>query len=182
MSQSKNFLKCELEKVLKLVIDWIKFAEAKNAALLTLNSAAMFAGYRIVFQIKRELSTIESSCLLFLAILLLISAVICLMSFFARIKTRYLYSIPAKSKSPNLYFFGDIASFSSKDYVAALAKTINENEIAKELDMMLADQVIANSRIAARKFRLFNIALWFSLSAFLTPVGSLLVWFLNSEE
>jgi len=174
-------LKSELENILKLVVDWLKFAEAKNAALLTLNSAALFGVYRIVV-FKEDLDTWVRAYLICTGLLLLVSGAICLMSFFARLRTRYLFPTPNKPQSPNLYFFEHIAGFSDQQYLADLANVIGvPTPKNNSPEYMIANQVVINARIGARKFKLFNMALWVTLSALLTPLGALFVWMLHSD-
>jgi len=46
----------------------------------------------------------------------------------------------------------------------------------------LANQIVVNSRIARKKYVLFNAALWVTLATIVTPVGALVFYWMFYEE
>lgn len=146
-----------LSDTLSRTIDFVKFAETKNAALLTFASAWLVAltnlltGDRIV----------DSGPRFALAIALLLfalAALVALWSFLPKLSLNSLHRDPNREK--NLLYFGDIAGFEPSAYAkrvrvryAANPKEVTSDDYLDDL----AVQVSANSSIASRKFYIFSV-------------------------
>ena len=168
-----------LRNTLNNVNDWLKFAEAKNGALLAANLAAMFGVTSKDFQD----TYLEHLCSFYSVapiVLLLISFLICLISFAPKI------AIPAASKEEkstegaNLIFYGDIARFETFPYLKALTKASGlQTQEFNKVDASYAAQIIINSRIALKKYYCFNWALLFTMAAIIIPAIGFIILFLQ---
>lgn len=157
-----------LSAILSRVIDLLKFAEAKNAALLTLSSAWVMASINLLggTTISGELKFLFKISLP----LFVIAALIAIFSFLPKINLGKALKDPARGKS--LLYFGDIATFpvlAYKDFVRERYYPVNgETSTCNYLDD-LSVQIAVNSRIAKTKFHLFNVGAWVFLLAFIIP-------------
>jgi len=146
-----------LTTTLTRVVDFLKFAEAKNAALLTfasawilasinlLNGAALASSWRIAF----------STALPFFAF----SGLVTLLSFLPRTLLARFHKDPEQKKA--LLYFGDAATFAPAAYKERAQERYRppENHSATQnyLDD-LAVQIAVNSQITRRKLRFFLTA------------------------
>ncbi|WP_321900033.1 Pycsar system effector family protein [Paraburkholderia heleia] len=160
MAMAKNDQEEIFEKLmtanLARVVDFVKFAEAKNAALLTFCSAWILASMNLLSSDKPAPLFVVSGLKLALPFFA-IAACMAIGSFIPRLSTRGVL----KSKLPghNMLYFGDIAQTSidsfqreaKERYMPQGASSITEKYI-DDLSM----QIVVNSRIAARKMQLFN--------------------------
>lgn len=155
----EKFLSANLARV----IDFVKFAETKNAALLTFSSAWILASVNVY----NSQSTTPEWKNVFLCIIpvFTISAITAIVSFFPRINLDCFHKDPERSKS--LLFFGDIASFSPESFRDRVAKRYfppDEHSVTQNFCDDMAIQIHVNSCIAVRKFNLFKIGA--SIAAF----------------
>ena len=158
------------------ILDSQKFAETKNAALLTFNSAWVIGGSNLLFSEKVLPGWLPLALGLALPLLTL-SAFGCLLSFMPVIelkkflrRRRWLarWMKPSKPHVPSMIYFGDIAAVDpayfpkkmERQYLPTDGRSMTD---AYKLD--LANQVAINSFIAARKFRLFTQAVWVTFIA-----------------
>ena len=153
-----------LRYIFSTVNEWIKFAEAKNGALLGVDIAIMFGLFQLI-------SDGISKSWIYVAIsLTALSALCALFSFIPQLKAPSMIGQKRGDKETSLIFYGHVAKYEPEVYIEALysaAGTEAPSKITVELDY--AQQIIANSRIALKKNRYFNIGLW------LTVIGVLLL-------
>lgn len=157
------------EKQLDRTDKWLSFAEAKNAALIALNLAMCGV---IVKWIGKP---IDSFCVKRLLIadlaLFIISLLIALFSFFPNLSKTPKINSDSKKKDSNfnLIFYGDIQSFSSaEEYIRyfCLQCKYPLSETLKRPFIDFANEIIINSQITVRKYKLFKCALNFDIFAF----------------
>jgi hypothetical protein len=157
----------QLKDISANVNSWLTFAEAKNGALLALDSGLALAITSIVLDrcMPRLLLWYFYSAISFTVVSLLVV----LLSFLPQ-------SHPSQGKprsvceQDNLWFYGDIAQYDSQSYLEALRMSIAETDVPENrLCVDLAGQVIANSRIAVRKYTYFRAAIWLLMAGVLTP-------------
>ena len=166
----------KLSYVLDKIVDWLKFAEAKNGAVLAINSAILFGVTRLAMA-----TDITSNYLLIyiaLAIVLLASSIlVALLSFVPRLEPPLWVSFPQKPEKFNILFFGHICSCTPKSYLEYFYK-MNEAPINQYCDShnQLSNQIVTNSKIAYIKYKQFNFSIWLTISALLTPLGALLIY------
>lgn len=174
----------KLQKIFTNVNDWLKFAEAKNAALLALTGAATLS--------ILNLDSTKVSCSLFCYLthvtlpLLGITIIIVLASFIAHTKP-FFVSKKSQNQLPedNLLFFGDVSKYKAEEYLQALYDkgSLDKNaEIIRSIELEYAQQIVYNSKIAATKYKLFNTALLLLFSAILTPVVAVPLYFIYKSN
>lgn len=145
----------ELKYILNNVNNWLKFAEAKNGALLVIDITLLIGLYGIV-------SSDKANGYIFLVIpamiLILISAICCIIPHFPILT-------PADSKREknecttykNCHYFGHLAQLHEEDLIPLLCKKLNiVGYSPTEADMDLCNQIITNSTITMRKYNYFT--------------------------
>lgn len=163
-----------LDKILSKTNEWLKFAEAKNGAIIAVVCSVMFGVNRIV----GSLDEVPTYLLFYLAAFFsfsFISLVIALSSFIPRLKKPFWLRINEKGSNDNPFYFVDACKYDSYSYLKLLGITQSNNKVAEKM----ADQIIINSRIATLKFSLFTSSAWLFLSALLTPLGAVFIWLLR---
>ena len=168
----------------QLVNEWLKFAEAKNIALISLNGAAI-VGMQSVWKhynptwpgwgwTELWLWTATVCCGL--------SLLVGVASLFpkTRIPPAFYRSVP--DGSTGAIFFGHLARMTPEDVLRELAPGHATSEHSRYL-LDMAGQVVVNSKNARRKFALFTIAVWLTLCGVATPVGAALfyMWFWDED-
>ena len=157
-----------LKDTLSKVNDWVKYAEAKNAANIAFCSASIWGILRIIN---------SSKCIdLFLYSYLLVSMTflavgLCLsfISFIPKLSTPW-FEMPKKSKGENLLYFGIACKYTAKSYLDEFYSRRTENAENYKVEFMYADQITTNSKVAWAKFKQFDLAIIFTLSAILSPL------------
>lgn len=157
-----------LVEINKTVIDWLKFAEAKNAGLLTGNLAIIFGITKIDVIAKASLWTIAGAYYSSILFFCFLSSLLCLLSIVPQINIPYLFKTAGHEKNKDLIFYGHIATHTPESYSKALQAALEEK--FNTVDECLAGQIVINSRITMRKFQNFKWAAWLTLSAFFTPI------------
>ena len=169
----------KLELSLSLVIDWLKFAEAKNATLIAANGAAIF-GALSLFESNFP-SNIMYVIYIYQALLFLfLSAAFCLISFIPQVYVPWLASKEIPKEKNNLLAYADIANYDPELYLETMYKQekVNLEEISP-FEKNLSELIVLYSRIALRKFSLFNLGVWCLLSAIVTPIIALGIYFIR---
>ena len=171
-----------LEKVLpgtlSRTVDFLKFAETKNAALLTFASAWLLALANVLASDRVLPPAVRVSVavsLLFFAL----AALVALYSFLPKVKLNVFHRDPDREK--NLLYFGDVAKFEATAYIQRFRQRYAADTEQAISDHYLDDltiQVSANSQITARKFAIFNWAAGFVMVALLglTATGAMLAY------
>jgi len=162
----------QLQHVLSLVNDWLKFAEAKNGALL-IASSAIVLGLPTATTALLLPARASAVYITWLTALAVISALLAGYSLLPR--TRIPWLLPARSPeaTDNLLFFGHIYSFDPDSYLIAIRAKLRQAGIPSPFERDYAEQIVINSRITMEKYVLFRAALWVLLFGALTPVLAL---------
>ena len=170
----------KLELSLSLTIGWLNFAENKNAMLIAANGAAIFG----IFTLIKGISTLDSMYVIYIyqaLLFLFLSAIFCLISFIPQVNIPWLDTMHSPKEEGNLLAYADIANYDSKLYLETMYK--QETVDLKEIDPFeedLAELIISYSRIAMRKYSLFNLGVWCMLSAIVTPAIALVIYFIRN--
>jgi uncharacterized membrane protein len=166
-----------LENTLKQVIDWLKFAEAKNGSLAVVCCAAIFGFFR-VYSSLNDVNFYLTVYAVSFFILVSAAFIIALISFVPRITPPFWIQMAEKSDSDNPLFFGHACKYSKGAYLILFNKIIEPStKDFLNLETALCDQIVNNSRIAFIKYSVFGSALFLFLAGVLTPVGAgLLYW------
>ena len=140
------------------IVDLIKFAETKNAALLTFSAFWILALINLLAS-GRTLPNGFTGAFLVALPVFAVSAFVCVMAFLPKIDIQHRHI--ASESYKNLLFFSDIAQVQLADYEEAVrSRYFPEAGIVIGATYIrdLAREVAVNARIAERKFRLFHWA------------------------
>jgi hypothetical protein len=146
-----------LSSTLSRVLELLKFAEAKNAALLTFASAWMVATINLL-STDRALPEGLPTALKVAFILFILAALVAMWSFLPKLKVDVFHRDPLQHK--NLLYFGDIATFDTGVYRTRVRERYMPCDGPPTAESYLDDlaiQVAVNSKIVSRKFAIFNI-------------------------
>ncbi|RWM12854.1 MAG: hypothetical protein EOR72_20240 [Mesorhizobium sp.] len=157
------------------MMDLVKFAEAKNAALLTFCSVWMGTIIGILRSTDEPPMGYRTAFLVALP-LLAVAAVVTLTSFLPRLLHHLL---PERKEADNLLYFGHIASLGIDDFGPAARQRYYPSEGQAVTDEYLDDlavQVAVQARIADRKFKTFNAAGRLVLVSFICMSVPPVVW------
>lgn len=168
----------QLQKIEDKIGDWLKFAEAKNAALITFDSACIFVigEYFLNLQsgfLKTTLATI--------LIIFIFSVILCLISLIASVgKFNFLDSIFKKrtcTENDNLLFYKDIAKYEPTEYYKKIQEILNESNgnINSKLELNISKQIVILSEIAYRKYVIFNVAASLSFVPFIAAIVGIII-------
>ena len=166
-----------LDQVFSNTNDWLKFAEAKCATLLAGNIALIFG----IAQVAKDypLNHFLQILLATTAAQLAASSIFLLISLIPSLEIKSF--LPKSQKSENLIYFSSIAGYTPYEYIKAFKKASLNSEKVTDYEIMLAEQIINNAKIAARKYSLFKISIWLTTSALATPILAALI-FINREH
>jgi hypothetical protein len=146
-----------LSALLASVVDSLKFAEAKNAALLTFAAAWTFASINMLLG-GRAAGGIVGAAFWLMLVLFAAVAVVAVVSFLPKRNLRAINRDPTQSQ--NLLYFEHIAEFDT----AGFLKRVRDRYLAQNdqsvTDQYLEDlvvQISANSKITRRKLIMFNV-------------------------
>jgi hypothetical protein len=172
-----------LKDIFNNINDWLKFAEAKNAALIAFNGAIIMGCLSLI---KEPPPHLPVWYLWMVVVLVALSTFCALLSFYPK----------TAAPGNNLYFYDHIYRYSSKQYLeylsAALPNDQARNSIGgdsakvsaareKHLTEHLAEQIVINSKIASRKYKYFKVALSLLMTGLIVPLIVLFVQFLFPE-
>lgn len=151
-----------LSATLARTIDFVKFAEAKNAALLTFSSAWIIASVNILFNATApaEWKYVAG----FVIVVFGVSALTALSSFIPKLLPEKYYRDPEQKKS--LLYFGHISDFSSQAYKIRAQERYfppEEHTVTQNYIDDLAVQIHVNSCIATAKFNRFKHGAYIAL-------------------
>lgn len=153
-----------LSSSLSRVIDFVKFAEAKNAALLTFCSAWLLATINTLNNLSRPLPSVWVWCGNAAVCLFAVAAVVAIRSFLPK-RLEDIYNDPDGDKS--LIYFGHISLYETTRFVSLYKERYmpTAGQVATEQYMSdIAVQISINSAIAANKFKLFNIGAYIAMA------------------
>jgi hypothetical protein len=160
-----------ISNIFENVNNWLKFAEVKNGTIIALNSALIFGLFQTLQKI--EIDNIALTIYIYSALAsLFVSIIIAILSFVPKLSHQYI-SFDKPKNSDNLLYFGDIAKYTEEQYIYKLSSKINE---ITNLDKEYINQIVVNSKITYIKYKQFELAVWFNISAFITPLGVIILY------
>lgn len=165
----------KLEFIFGNINDWLKFAEAKAASLIALNGLAVFGILRITKDI--ELTDIVAVYVYAAIAQMVLSALISLASLIPSLAMPWLFKSSDPQPNDNIFYFESIAKHNDYSFLEALYRATGVNkEKSSTYESMLSSQIVTNSVIARRKFKLFKVSIWLLFSAIATPLGALILF------
>lgn len=163
----------ELKDIFDNVNNWLKFAEAKNATMTAGNGLVIFGVSKLILMKDLNINEYLLYYIYFSLFMMTLSFVVALISFMPNVKLpSYIFNNNEK-KANNLLFFGSIMEYNEDNYLRDLKDTLgleNDNYKKNKINQMYANQIIINSKIAMKKYKLFNMSLHFTLVAILSPI------------
>ncbi|PHS74515.1 MAG: hypothetical protein COB19_06770 [Porticoccus sp.] len=168
-----------LENTLKQIVDWLKFAEAKNGALVALGCATIFGVLRLYSSTSIESIFITSYVTSF-SVCVAAAIILSLTSFIPRITPPFWIEMPEKEQADNPFFFGHACKYSKIKYLELFNRYIeSDSNRESKLEVALCDQIVNNSRISFIKYRMFSAAVYLFLAGVLTPFGALVLFWVR---
>jgi hypothetical protein len=156
-----------LEKQYNHAFEMLKFGETKNIALIAFNGAIIVGLSKLISEDICEI--LINYYLVYSIAMCAISIFICFSALIAKIKhSRNDISL---NRSNNLMFYATLAHMTDIELIEKLVSTYQCERSNENHEKDLANQVIITSQIAARKFKLYNIAIAFMFCGLLTPLS-----------
>jgi hypothetical protein len=143
------------------VLEFLKYAEAKNGALLTFASAWILALLALLTSDKELPRQIVVACQIALPCFGA-SAGISLYSFLPKLSLERFTRLHSVRHNPNLVYFGEVAGLEIDDFERQIRLRYSptaSSEVSAEYISDMAVQVRINSSIVKRKLRLFMMGL-----------------------
>jgi hypothetical protein len=171
----------KLKDIFSNINDWLKYAEAKSATLIAGNGALLFGLSRVMksYDIPQLIEYYGYVSM----VLCLVSMIICLLSVVPSLSMPWESKPNGVKDSDNLLYFQDIAKYTPISYFGKLATRLglDEQEFSG-YQRDLVNQIIINSTIACRKYSYFQVAIWLTVTALISPVGSLILYKLRVSK
>ncbi len=174
----------QLQKIFTNVNEWLKFAEAKNFGLLSLNAAIVFGFTQTTFQ---DGSIIQKAGFYVFAPFALFSFLAALISLFPIVskieKRAYAKSwinkfcnwIDTEAKFENIHFYGYLKDIDESEFESKFLSKINVAVPFIQYETELATQILYNSRITWLKYQLFKIGAFFFLAGTILFIPAMII-------
>lgn len=158
-----------LDKLCQNAFDMVQFGESKNNTLIAFNTV-IIVGMAVLSQVTSNCYicyyAYSSIFLSSISILIAFSAVV------AKVKNKsheiYL------TKNDNPLFFATVAHMTDLELLEKISSLYGCTSDNENYELDLAKQAIITSQIASRKFKLYNLAIGFTLAGIATPVSILI--------
>lgn len=155
-SDEHNYIQNLLKEILSNVNNWLIFAEAKNAAIITFDLAVIASIAGIDF-FRNNIFIFHISI-----IGIFFSLVIALYSFKPEGNIKKNDYDP-QSELDNLIYYADIVKYNEAGYIKALSKKYLQKDIhinqVQEVELDYSKEIVYNSKIAYKKYKLFKYSL-----------------------
>jgi hypothetical protein len=163
-TELKRDVEDRLFDLLDRVVDWLKFAEAKNTGAVGLSSTAL--GVIVTFLVAGPaIPTLAGVGLGVGAVVLMVSLMLAVASFLPStdLERHLLGERHQPGPSDNLLFYGHLARYDPQALAGAVARLYFEDAaddiVLSKLAVDLAAQIVTNSSITVRKLTLFRYSL-----------------------
>lgn len=178
----------KLEAVLSRIIDWLKYEEAKNAALITLDgvSAGVILQLLSASGIPKALSPWLKGSL----VALLLSLIVALLSFYPVRTGEKLHKWAARRRNrrleecakwkPGLLYFADIAGDKEDLYLNDFHAAVRASGSTTSFELDYAHEIITNAEIAVMKLRFFEAGFVFTLLGLIAACVAAVIYLLSS--
>ena len=160
----------------------LRFAEAKNAALITFNGAALY----VLIEGREVLPSFAQEFFHILAIVLIIGITLSIIAFLPNMNpakkqiTKVTIDEWNERKKFSIFYFGHIRKFGNEEFLAKIYSHYGEKltEPINKAELDLATQTIIISRITRHKYVFFSIAGHLTLIALIIPIPILALYWL----
>jgi type III secretory pathway component EscR len=166
------------------VNEWLKFAEAKNFGLLSLNTAIVFGFMQVNFQncivIQKTGLYVFLPCALISFFLSLISLIPIISKIEKNIhEKRWINKIcnciAKEEKKENIHFYDYLKFINETEFETSFLKKVNSTCSFTQFERELVTQILYNSRITWLKYQLFKIGAYFFLTGAILFLIALLI-------
>ena len=168
-------VKQDLRFICEEITSLLRYAENKHSIFIAFNGIAIFGGMgllRLLFAGETEPGIKYIMC--FTMIFLMLAICTCMFSFFPQISEKFLKS--EQQAKTNILFFEHIKVHTVESYIEILCNEYSTNfQDIGQFERCIIAQIIANARLASRKFRLFKVAVIFDLLAVIAGLGGFLL-------
>jgi hypothetical protein len=160
----KRDIEQQLSQQLTHVVDWLKFAEAKNTGSVGLSSTGL--GVIVTFLVAGPpIPTLAGVGLGIGAVALMLSLLLTVASFLPStdLEKHLVGDRERPTSRDNLLYYGHLARYEPRALVEAIAEMYFEQEseayAPSKLAIDLAAQIVTNARITVRKLAFFRYSL-----------------------
>jgi hypothetical protein len=179
----------QLQKIFTNVNDWLKFAEAKNFGLLSLNAAIVFGFSQSNFECGSAILKAGFYVFSPFAVFSFFASLLSLFPILSSIeKGKYAKSwinkfsnwIDTEAAFENIHFYGYLKNIDTKEFEKVFLCKVNSKKEFIPYENDLATQILYNSRITWLKYQLFKIGAFFFLAGaafFLIAIPIIKYWF-----
>ena len=180
----KRDIERQLSELLGRVIDWLKFAEAKNTGSVGLSSTGL--GVIVTFLVAGPpIPTVAGVGLAIGALALMLSLLLTVASFLPStdLEKHLLGERQRPTARDNLLYYGHLARYEPRALVEAIAELYFAQAATaytpSKLEVDLAAQIVTNARITVRKLALYRYSLLlFGFGVLVASAGMALAAFL----
>lgn len=182
VQRSSDAMVEQLQTVLDRVIDWLKYEEAKNVALLTLDGVGLSLVWPNVSSAPTPLVVLVVAGFMFSLLVVLASVYPVLLG--GRIHDYLKRKHDDRKRAdpawqPNVVFVADIAGYDVSTYLSDFRTAVHEDADdkpfdRKSLEFAYANEIITNSEITVVKLGLFKIGFCLTVFALVTAAVSAL--------
>ena len=173
----------KIKYINKSVAESLQFAEAKNAALITFNGAALYA----VIEGKDLMPKIIHDYVPFWSMLLVAGISISLIAFLPIMNpstfpsSREIAQRQRLGDSVSIFYFGHLRLFDTQRLIRMIYSHYGEEipKKFKQFELDLTMQTIALSRITWRKYLFFSMAGHLTLITLIIPIPFLIIYWLH---
>lgn len=172
----------QLHKIFANINEWLKFAEAKNFGLLSLNAAIVFGFTQTNFSGDSIISKAGFYVFSFFALFSFLTTLFSLIPIVSKIEKssgakRWVDKIcnwlDKERKFENIYFYGYLRGVNETEFEAKFLEKIGSTDAFSKLETDLSTQILYNSRITWLKYQLFKIGAFIFLSGIVAFIISL---------
>ena len=163
-TDAKRDVEHQLSELLNRVIDWLKFAEAKNTGSVGLSSTGL--GVIVTFLVAGPpIPTLAGVGLAVGAVALMLSLMLTVASFLPStdLEKHLVGDRERPTPRDNLLYYGHLARYEPKALVEAIAEMYFDQEgetyAPSKLAIDLSAQIVTNARITVRKLALYRYSL-----------------------
>jgi hypothetical protein len=172
----------KLQKICGDIQESLRFAEAKNAALITFNGAALY----VMVEGNQYFPAFVKDHWYYSAIVLIIAITLAIIAFLPSFgsKTKGLSSINLKHwqqrQKFGIFYFGHIRLYGEEEYLAKVYafSGLKLTDPIPRVELDLARQAITLSRITRHKYVFFSWAGHLTLIGLVLPIPILLLYWL----
>lgn len=148
-------MKADIKFIYQTISEWLKFAEAKHAGLLFLNSGIMFGILTFLnYSGNNFLKFIIYLSFFCLGLSILFSIISLLPVTSNSMKHK------KKFENANLYFTGNLSELDVPEFKSELS-LIYADYVFDKFDVDLLNQIIVNSTFTTRKYKIFKLSVFY---------------------